>query len=414
MNSLETILYACAFSVSGFSLVLLLFCRRQLDVLSTGFVRLVAVLAVGLVFQTLLHAPDAPAKHGWMFLTIVQAFCLGPILLLYLHEVIEQRPVPYSRLGKALPGLTALGILAASPVLAFLHFDSGWKNAVFHPGDLFWSVYYNLSALYCMLYFSLAGWCLWRCHKLLRGDLPPLHAKANRLPPYIIRVLKVFFWGYTASVLLNAWRVLICHVYGGVPLINELQSVVDISLIVAILALSLSGLVKHAVISSPGTELREEDANYIASKPGTTKSPADINTGIPASTGSPKKYQRSALDEASRLRIKGKLDEAFASPSLFTRSDLTLGKLARHVGEQYRYVSQVINQDLASTFFTLLNQARVKYATDTIRQNPEAPMVEVAQTAGFNSKSTFYSAFVKFVGVTPAQYRKNVSAPHHC
>ena len=53
-----------------------------------------------------------------------------------------------------------------------------------------------------------------------------------------------------------------------------------------------------------------------------------------------------------------------------------------------------------------LNHLRVEYAVRLMHEKPNLSMDGIGKEAGFNSRSTFYRAFFKEFGMTPAQYLK--------
>lgn len=73
--------------------------------------------------------------------------------------------------------------------------------------------------------------------------------------------------------------------------------------------------------------------------------------------------------------------------------------------ENPRHVSQVISQDLASSFYELVNQHRIEEAKRRLRVSPPEIALEIALAVGFNSKSTFNTAFRRYTGMTPTSYR---------
>ncbi|MEM9397592.1 MAG: helix-turn-helix transcriptional regulator, partial [Pseudomonadota bacterium] len=63
------------------------------------------------------------------------------------------------------------------------------------------------------------------------------------------------------------------------------------------------------------------------------------------------------------------------------------------------------------SFFDYINQFRVREAAHMLRQ-PDCrfpAILDVALSVGFNSTSTFYTAFKKETGQTPAKYRREAS-----
>ena len=74
-------------------------------------------------------------------------------------------------------------------------------------------------------------------------------------------------------------------------------------------------------------------------------------------------------------------------------------------------MSQAINAGLQTTFFDYVNHRRVDEALRLIQLDagPHRAMLDIALAVGFNSTSTFYSAFRKVTGVTPGAYRRRVA-----
>lgn len=87
---------------------------------------------------------------------------------------------------------------------------------------------------------------------------------------------------------------------------------------------------------------------------------------------------------------------------------MTLAQLAEQVNIPAHYVSQVINEKLATSFLDFVNGYRVKAAQAKLidPKLSHYTILSIAYEAGFNSKSTFYTAFKKVTGMTPSQYRK--------
>ena len=93
---------------------------------------------------------------------------------------------------------------------------------------------------------------------------------------------------------------------------------------------------------------------------------------------------------------------------LFLDSHLSLPELATRLGCSINHLSQAINEGHGVSFFDFINRYRVQEATNILVQDERASpsILDVALAVGFNSTSTFYAAFKKSTGLTPAQYRR--------
>lgn len=135
---------------------------------------------------------------------------------------------------------------------------------------------------------------------------------------------------------------------------------------------------------------------------------------IPVKT-SVNKYAKSGLTRAQLLGHKQRLKNIMQSRQEYLRPDLTLPKLAEAVGCSVNNLSQVINSGFGTSFFDYLNRYRIEHAR-TLLENSDSrsdAILTIAFTVGFNSNSAFYSAFKKYVGMTPAQYRQKHLNRHH-
>lgn len=99
------------------------------------------------------------------------------------------------------------------------------------------------------------------------------------------------------------------------------------------------------------------------------------------------------------------LTELMARERLHLDPGLSLPRLARRLGMPQTRLSQLLNDNNQTSFKQYLAQLRVIEAKALLQQRPAKPLELVAQEAGFQSMSTFHTAFKKLEGLTPAAYR---------
>lgn len=88
--------------------------------------------------------------------------------------------------------------------------------------------------------------------------------------------------------------------------------------------------------------------------------------------------------------------------------DLTILKLADMYGVSSRDLSLLINHHLDQHFFDFINDFRIIKSKKLLLENKKTKLTiqRIMFDVGFNSKSSFYTAFKKQVGITPSEYRK--------
>jgi len=122
-----------------------------------------------------------------------------------------------------------------------------------------------------------------------------------------------------------------------------------------------------------------------------------------------RKYQKSALNADLSGVLSHELKEHMQSKKPYLDSALTLPQLAAQLDISPNYLSQVINEQTGANFFDFINAYRVEYAKSALTDpaTAQSNILTIALDAGFNSKSTFYSAFKKHTAMTPNQFRKS-------
>ena len=89
-------------------------------------------------------------------------------------------------------------------------------------------------------------------------------------------------------------------------------------------------------------------------------------------------------------------------------SSLTLQKLAEQMEMSSRDLSILINHELGQHFFDFVNKYRVEEARRILenKEKSDLTVLEILYEVGFNSKSSFNTAFKKHTNLTPTQYRR--------
>lgn len=123
------------------------------------------------------------------------------------------------------------------------------------------------------------------------------------------------------------------------------------------------------------------------------------------------RYQRSTLTvEESQIALH-RLRRLMEYDKLFLDSTLTLAALAERVGLPAQHLSQVINEQCGQNFADFINSHRIEEAKRRLQDPAFAhySILAISEDSGFHSKSTFNTAFKKHTGLTPSEFRKQIS-----
>lgn len=85
---------------------------------------------------------------------------------------------------------------------------------------------------------------------------------------------------------------------------------------------------------------------------------------------------------------------------------LTLQELADQLALLPRELSELINSSFGTHFFDFVNRHRIEAAKAMLRDESEKQITEILYAVGFNSKSSFNTAFKKETGSTPSAWRR--------
>ena len=97
---------------------------------------------------------------------------------------------------------------------------------------------------------------------------------------------------------------------------------------------------------------------------------------------------------------------------VFLDSSLSLKKLSELLETNQTYLSNVVNRYFGCNLKELVNTYRVEYAKELLATG-HCALSELPRSCGFASKSAFYSAFNKIVGVSPLSYQSQERKNRH-
>ncbi len=101
------------------------------------------------------------------------------------------------------------------------------------------------------------------------------------------------------------------------------------------------------------------------------------------------------------------IEQVLITQKLFKDPTLSLSSLADILQSNPHYISRAINQMTQMNFNQYINEQRIKEAQRLIYMGKsEAHLPDIWEACGFVSRSTFYTAFQKFSGMTPIEFKK--------
>ena len=120
------------------------------------------------------------------------------------------------------------------------------------------------------------------------------------------------------------------------------------------------------------------------------------------------KYLGSNLTKDQIEEYKKQLLALFSAEKPFLNPQVSLADLSEKLSISTKHLSQVINQSFNKSFFDFINSYRIQEAQQILKESNDDKLtvLEVMYEVGFNSKSSFNTAFKKETGQTPSEFRK--------
>ncbi|CAM1358268.1 helix-turn-helix domain-containing protein [Tenacibaculum xiamenense] len=117
------------------------------------------------------------------------------------------------------------------------------------------------------------------------------------------------------------------------------------------------------------------------------------------------RYENKDIDESLLEKIREGFPK-IKEKELFLNPNITLEKVAKELKISKHVLSQYLNEKLNKSFSTFINELRIQKAQELLLSKENYTIESIGYDSGFNSKSTFFSAFKKVIGQTPSEYRK--------
>ncbi len=121
------------------------------------------------------------------------------------------------------------------------------------------------------------------------------------------------------------------------------------------------------------------------------------------------RYKKSNLNDEDKQQLITSIQDVMNDSQVICQQDFTLAKLAKLIGSNTSYVSQVINEKYDQSFSNLLGSYRVKEACrrmDDHENYGNMTIEAISESVGFRSRVTFLTVFKREIGMTPSEYLK--------
>jgi AraC-like DNA-binding protein len=282
------------------------------------------------------------------------------------------------------------GVFLALPLIQRSYWGPLWGDPSDPAGPLHRLVIQVTMTLCALLFLLQVPFYLRACARILTTHAQQSRALFSSIEPQSLHALRLLIVVAAVNWVVSLFRVMHCMLLGA-----------DTGLGIVFALLEAGATVGIVFMLARRTTTFSIEDRILA------REILDTGNDQPASAA---KYAKSRLDEPTRARIRRKLGQAFAG-NLHLDNRLTLRALAQHLRENPHYLSQVINQDFGVSFYDLINRERVESAKAALAAFPDKTVLEIALDAGFNSKSTFNTAFRQHAGTTPSEFRRTRATP---
>jgi AraC-like DNA-binding protein len=116
---------------------------------------------------------------------------------------------------------------------------------------------------------------------------------------------------------------------------------------------------------------------------------------------------QSKKNEKSHKEVIYNLETYMENEKPFLNPSVTIQKISDDINIPVRDLSILINHKVGQHFFDFINAYRIEHAMMILKDSTKSnvTILEILYEVGFNSKSSFNTAFKKHTGNTPTEYR---------
>ncbi|MDW3652142.1 MAG: helix-turn-helix domain-containing protein [Bacteroidia bacterium] len=309
------------------------------------------ILGLGCLFDNNLH-PLSLDLFIWVWAG--NSLLLSPLLYLYISFSLNPRPVNPGILGHFLCFFLIKGLVI------FVHVQNVYQDDTF----IFLGTFLNyFLILYNLIYIGLSV-------KLLAADQ---RKRANQKLLALIKSLLGIFAAYNvlffirrimSQFYLLEWSFLENYLYLGAAILIYLISV--------------------KIIYQPDFLYQKE------------------------------KYAKSSLSKQDIEKYGLKIKDYFENQRIFVDPEFNLNRLSKDLALEKHKVSQILGDYFDASFYDLLNQYRIEEVCRQLlsSRHKNYSILGIAFDCGYQSKSSFNTAFKKIKGVTPSAFIRQQKNPH--
>ncbi|MFL6604308.1 MAG: helix-turn-helix domain-containing protein [Steroidobacteraceae bacterium] len=389
MSTIQSSLFAAAIAVCVLCAFLANGEQSKPRKRSRYLVAYLALEALWFALEWLMQQPTSPAKALWLGALMALSFFVAPCLWLFAREITEDQTPSIGSLPARHFVVVATGIALTLPLIQTTHLGPDYADPNYVPTKMH-SLFIHATMLACVaLFLCQVPYYLRECVRILARHVDHTKALFSNIEHKTLNTLRILIFVVVTTWFVGLLRALYCITLGRDTGWGLLFTAMEVGVTVW----ALFVVMRQSTIFSVAE--RKLVLDLFGEGAESAQRSADGDS----------RYARSALDPPTRARIRGKLHEAMSASHLYRDNRVTLRGLCQHIKENPHYVSQVINQDLGTSFYDLINVHRVESAKRMLVLAPEKTVIEIALEVGFNSKSTFNAAFRQHTGSTPTAYR---------
>ena len=113
-----------------------------------------------------------------------------------------------------------------------------------------------------------------------------------------------------------------------------------------------------------------------------------------------------SIKDADMEDLKDRVVRVLEQEKLYLNPDIRVSDLAERLYTNKNYLAQTIKIKMNKNFCQLVHYYRVREAMRLYAQNPDLTISQLCRRVGFNSMTTFNTAFGRNTGFTPAEWCK--------